>query len=843
MIQCHNGDTIHVLTQRIQRMGQQLTIKHIDTLHHDGHALATHALGRIFHLLHDGLHEFASRGGQDEPETVFSPPRQTRRNAIWLVIQFAYGTFHLFHGLRAYTRTAVQHPVNGGNAHARPLGHILNGDLCHLVTVEAQCRPLVKLRGPGHVQTMATPYKLAADIGGTFTDIVLEQGAKRWSGKLLTTAQAPEIAVLEGAAKLIAEAGIASEDVSVFIHGTTLATNALIERKGAVTVFITTEGFRDVIEQGYEKRFDHYDLNINRATPLVPRHLRLTVHERLAVNGDVLLPLDENTIPALAEKILTEKASAVAIGFLHAYAHDAHEKRVSELLRKLLPSNITICMSSEVAPEIREYERFSTTVANAYVRPLMAGYLQRLQTGLAAMKLNAPLYLMMSGGGLTTLDAACRFPIRLVESGPAGGAILASRMAEQLKLKDVVSFDMGGTTAKICLLKNYKPERAHRFEIARAYKDMKGSGIPVRIPVIEMVEIGAGGGSTARVDKLQRITVGPDSAGSNPGPVCYGRGGTEPTVTDANVVLGKIDPVLFAGGKIPLDSKAAKAALQKNIGDKLGLKDFWPAAGVAEIVDENMANAARVHAIELGRDITSCTMIAFGGGAPLHATSLAEKTGIRRIVVPVGAGVGSAIGFLQAPISFEVTQSSIQLLDDFDAAAVNALLKKMTRHATTEVAPAIGKIRPTLTIVADCRYVGQGHEIRVGIPIRILTKKDGPALKAAFEKAYSTVYGLNIPGQPAEAMTWSVTVSGPIPAMAKVAVSRRGGKPKAIRRLKLFDARLGKQMSAPVYWRFDLAPGTKLNGPAIIAEHETSTIVGSAFTARIDSLRNIILER
>jgi N-methylhydantoinase A len=649
--------------------------------------------------------------------------------------------------------------------------------------------------------------------------------------------------VLEGAAQLIAEVGITAQDVSVFIHGTTLATNALIERKGAVAAFITTEGFRDVIEQGYEKRFDHYDLNINRATPLVPRHLRLTVQERLAVNGDVLIPLDQEAIPALAEKIIAESVTAVAIGFLHAYAHDAHEKRVRDELHKLLPSKITICISSEVAPEIREYERFSTTVANAYVRPLMAGYLKRLQDGLAAMQLNAPLYLMMSGGGLTTLNTACRFPIRLVESGPAGGAILASRMAEVLKLKDVLSFDMGGTTAKICLLKNYKPERAHRFEIARAYKDMKGSGIPVRIPVIEMVEIGAGGGSIARVDKLQRITVGPDSAGSSPGPVCYNRGGTEPAVTDANVVLGKIDPAFFAGGKIALDTEAAKAALQKNIGDKLGLKDFWSAAGVAEIVDENMANAARVHAIELGRDIAACTMIAFGGGAPLHATRLAEKTGIRRIVVPVGAGVGSAIGFLQAPISFEITKSSIQVLDQFDPVAVNALLSQMTRDAKAEVSPAIGNAKSTVSIVADCRYVGQGHEIRVPIPVRTLMKNDGLALKAAFEKIYAAVYGLTIPGQPVEAMTWSVTVSGPVPALAKAAPNKRGGKAKVLRKLKLFDARLGKQVMAPVYWRFDLLPGSKLKGPAIIAEHETSTIVGSAFTARVDAFRNLILER
>ena len=690
---------------------------------------------------------------------------------------------------------------------------------------------------------MANPLKLAADIGGTFTDIVLEQGKKRWSGKVLTTVHAPEVAVLEGLKQVIAEAGCKPSDVEVFIHGTTLATNALIERKGAKTAFITTEGFRDVIEQGYEKRFDHYDLMIDRATPLVPRHLRLPIRERLAVNGDVLIPLDEAAVPALAATIREEGCKAVAIGLMHAYAHPKHEQRIAQLLKPLLPHDVTICLSSEVAPEIREYERFSTTVANAYVRPLMASYLFRLRDGLAKIGLDAPLYLMMSGGGLTTLETAARFPIRLVESGPAGGAILASRMAQSLKLPEVLSFDMGGTTAKICLLSNAEPERAHRFEIARAYKDMKGSGIPVRIPVIEMVEIGAGGGSIARVDKLGRLTVGPDSAGSTPGPVSYGRGGTMPTVTDANVVLGKIDPEFFAGGKVKLHVEDAQTAFADQIGSKLGLKDFWPAAGVAEIVEENMANAARVHAIERGKDIATCVMIAFGGGAPLHACRLAEKVGVKKIIVPLGAGVGSAIGFLQAPVAYEITRSFAVNLDDFNAAKVNQLLKDMSQAAESVVKPAMEKGRPTLLIKADCRYVGQGHEIPIVIPVRTLTNTDGKKLKDAFEKAYKAVYGLIIPGQQAEAITWSVTCSSPT---AKVEVARKAPKraaPKPLRSRRIFDAAAGKQMNAPVYWRFDMKPGAAIKGPAIIAEHETSTIVGSRFKAEINSLGQIVMER
>ena len=689
---------------------------------------------------------------------------------------------------------------------------------------------------------MSKTIKLAADIGGTFTDIVLEAGAKRWSGKVLTTTQAPELGVIEGIGLVLDQSGIKPADIGVFIHGTTLATNALIERKGAKTAFITTKGFRDILEQGYEKRFDHYDLMIDRSVPLVPRTLRFTVEERLSADGDVLVPLDESALQELARQLREENVKAIAIGFLHAYAHDDHERRVRDMLAAALPKGVTICISSEVAPEIREFERFSTVVANAYVRPLMAGYLHRLRDQLKDMSMNCPLFLMMSGGGLTTLETAARFPIRLVESGPAGGAILASEIAAECALPEVVSFDMGGTTAKICLLTNGEPERARKFEIARAYRDMKGSGIPVRIPVIEMVEIGAGGGSIARVDKLNRITVGPDSAGSTPGPVCYGRGGTEPAVTDANLALGKIDPAYFAGGKIKLDEANAKTALQKAIGNPLGLKDFWSAAGVTEIVEENMANAARVHAIERGRDIAACTMIAFGGGAPLHACRLAEKVGVKTIIVPKGAGVGSAIGFLRAPIAYEVTRSAAVSLDAFNAKTVNKLLHHMTADARAVVEPALGNAKATVQIIADCRYIGQGHEIRITVPLKTLADADGKKLKAAFEAQYEQVYGLRIPNQEAEAITWSVTVSSVAkkPTRAKNTSSKSTPKPRSKR--LIYDPALGKQVMAPVYWRFDMKSGAALKGPAIIAEDETSTIVGANFRAKINSLGYIILE-
>jgi N-methylhydantoinase A len=685
--------------------------------------------------------------------------------------------------------------------------------------------------------------KLAADIGGTFTDIVLETPARRHSCKVLTTTAAPELGVLEGIEIVLQEAKVSPADVDVFIHGTTLATNALIERKGAKTAFITTEGFRDVVETGYEKRFDHYDLMIDKPAPLVPRTRRYTVRERLAVNGDVLVPLDEAVIPDIARKLKEEKVSAVAIGFLHAYAHDAHEKRVRDILKPLLEDHVTVCLSSEVSPEIREYERFSTTCTNAYVRPLMSGYLARLRDELSRRGLKAPLFLMMSGGGLTTLETAARFPIRLVESGPAGGAILASTIARQCGLDEVLSFDMGGTTAKICLLSDGEPERARKFEIARAYRDMKGSGLPVRIPVIEMVEIGAGGGSIARVDKLGRITVGPDSAGSTPGPVSYGRGGTEPAVTDANVVLGKIDPAFFAGGKIALDEAGAKQALQAAIGAPLKLDGIWPAAGVTEIVEENMANAARVHAIERGKDIGACTMIAFGGAAPLHACHLAEKLGVDQIIVPSGAGVGSAIGFLQAPIAYEITRSAAIAIDDFDASRANKLLKAMERDARRVVEPAVGKEKLKVMRIADFRYVGQGHEIRVPLPDGELKSTDGPKLRAAFEKLYKVLYGLIIPSMEIEAVTWSVTVSSAPPQVRRAGKPKAAAAPKARKSRQVYDPDVGKLVAMPIYWRFDMKPGARIKGPAIIAENETSTLVGSNFRAHIDSLGYIVLER
>ena len=532
--------------------------------------------------------------------------------------------------------------------------------------------------------TRPSKARLGVDIGGTFTDVALEVGGKRFSAKLLTTPHAPERAVLAAIQVVLAEAGLAPADLSIIIHGTTLATNAIIERKGAKTALITTEGFRDTVEIRHENRFEQYDVNIDLPPPLVPRRLRCVVPERIDARGRVVTPLDEAAVAALAPRFEADGVESLAIGYLHSYANPAHEMRTREMLLQLL-RGVTMTLSCEVSPEMREYERLSTACANAYVQPMIGRYLVNLETLLAAEGFECPLFLMTSGGGLTTVDTAIRFPVRLVESGPAGGAIFAAEIARQCGLDKVLSYDMGGTTAKICLIDEFQPQTSRAFEVARIYRFKKGSGLPLRIPVIEMVEIGAGGGSIARVDRLRRITVGPDSAGADPGPACYGNGGDLPSVTDADLLLGRIDPTGFSGGRMALDREAAEAAMRREVADKLDLALELAALGVSEIVDENMANAARVHAIESGKDARGRTLVAFGGAAPLHAARMADKLGLDRVLVPSNAGVGSAVGFLRAPISYEIVRSQLQRLDSFDAEAANALLAAMYEEAETIV--------------------------------------------------------------------------------------------------------------------------------------------------------------
>jgi N-methylhydantoinase A len=690
--------------------------------------------------------------------------------------------------------------------------------------------------------TSSPTIRLGVDIGGTFTDVALEIGERRFTGKILTTPHAPEEGVLAALRSVTAEAGVAPGDVGVIIHGTTLATNALIERKGARTALLTTEGFRDVVEIRHENRFEQYDVNIDLPPPLVPRRLRLPVRERIDAQGEVLLPLDESSVARAIEALAAQQVEAVAVALLHSFTNPDHERRLGEAITRRLPQ-VAVTLSCDVSPEMREYERFSTACANAYLQPLIGRYLAKLDRELLRAGFHCPLLLMTSGGGITTTETAIRFPVRLVESGPAGGAIFAACIAREHGLDQVVSFDMGGTTAKICLIDKAQPQTARAFEVARIYRFLKGSGLPLRIPVIEMVEIGAGGGSIARVDTLGRIVVGPDSAGSEPGPVCYGRGGEEPTVTDADVVLGRIDPTTFSGGKITLDVAGAKRATAERIAAALNLATEHAALGISEMVDENMANAARVHAIESGKDLRPRTLIAFGGAAPLHAARVAEKLGISRVLVPANAGVGSAVGLLRAPVAYETVRGRLLRLGSFEPASVNRLFAEMRAEAEAIVRRGAPAAKLVEQRSAFMRYRGQGHEIAVTLPVRDLTAADRSTIRELFEAVYRRLYSRAIPEVEIEILSWVVAVSAPSEGRLGAPARERPSKPKPASRRPIFDPNTGEFEEVGIYWRPDLAPGARISGPAVIAEAETSTVISPRFDARIDEFGYIELTR
>lgn len=695
--------------------------------------------------------------------------------------------------------------------------------------MSAQSNPPVSLR-------------MSADVGGTFTDVVLEEGTTRWTTKVLTTPAAPEEGVLNGIDKILEIAKRPLSQVKAFVHGTTLATNAIIERRGARTALIGTDGFRDILEIGTESRYDQYELALQKPEPLVSRPLRFTVRERIGARGQVLKPLDEAQLLEIAEELKAKDIRSVAIAFLHSFMNDAHERRAAQILKEAIPS-IYISLSCEVCPEIREYERTSTTVANAYVQPLMDGYLARMQRRLKDQGFRGILSLMTSGGGLTSVETARAFPVRLVESGPAGGAVFAAQIAARLGEKQVISFDMGGTTAKISLIEDFACESSRLFEVDRAARFLKGSGLPLRIPVIEMVEIGAGGGSLAHVDALKRVTVGPESASSVPGPACYGLGGTRPAVTDADVVLGLINPDAFAGGTMVLKPDLSKAALKEHVGDRLGLSPELSAYAVYEMVCENMASAARAHTVERGVTASAHTVIAFGGAAPLHVARVAEKIGAPRVIIPASAGVGSAVGFLAAPVSYEIVRSNYMTLENFDGEAASKMLDDMSAEIRAWVEPAAHGVEINETRIAFMRYVGQGHEIPVHVPRKGLTAADVPAMRAAYEKTYEGMFNRSIPQAAIEIMAWSVECSTPPTqpdTIARVAMTGRTVKGEKV---TMFDGRTDREIDVVRYARSDLGPGDKIPGPAVIVEDETTTYVTSTFDAWIDGVGSIVMDR
>ena len=674
--------------------------------------------------------------------------------------------------------------------------------------------------------------RLGADIGGTFTDIVLDLHGQVWSTKVLTNYRAPEQGVLDGITSVVGQAGIAFGDLDMIIHGTTLATNALIERRGAKTALITTEGFRDVLEMRTENRFDQYDLNLKLPFPLIPRQHRFPVRGRIDAQGCELQALDEERIETLVNVIRDIGFESVAIGFIHSYQNPSHELRAREILANSLPS-LSISISSEVSPQMREYQRFSTVCANAYIRPRMEDYLARLEEQLKTNTADCPVYLIHSAGGLISIDTAKKFPVRLIESGPAGGAVFAAYISARFGFDKVVSFDMGGTTAKICLIEDSEPRTSRSFEVARSHRFHKGSGMPISIPVIEMLEIGAGGGSIAWIDGMERIQIGPESAGSEPGPACYRRGGELATITDADLVLGKIDPDNFAGGAIRLSKDAALSAISRDLGQVLSLQPLEAAIGICEVVDENMANAARVHAVENGKNISENVMIAFGGAAPLHAARLCEKLGIDRCLIPPGAGVGSAIGFLKTPFSYEAVASRFMRMSEFSVEVVNETLSNLIEMSENFVrAGTRGEIRHE--IIGFMRYQGQGWEIPVPIPARALTIDDVELIENRFRDCYRRSFSRTIDelqDLEIEVVSWSVktTEESNIPVRMELLSGQTKtfkGKQRAV-----LDPSKNKMMNSQIISRDAFSAGSRISGPAVIVEKETSTVVTSSFDA------------
>ena len=685
---------------------------------------------------------------------------------------------------------------------------------------------------------MTEEYQVGIDIGGTFTDVViLDPASGRVSlGKKLTSTDNPARAVIEVIRGMLERDKIAARQVVKAIHGTTLVTNLIIERKGARTGVLTTRGFRDALEIGREMRYDIYDIFLELPKPLVPRRRRVEVAERLDNRGQVLIPLMPEEAERAVNELLALGVDSTAICLLHSFRNPDHERMLRDLILTKRPG-FPVSLSSEVAPEVREYERASTTVANAYAMPAVRRYVEILEKGLAELGIGGRLYIILSNGGITSPQTASQYPIRLVESGPAGGALAASWIGKQTGQPNVISFDMGGTTAKTCIIQNGDPLRVNEFEVGRVYRFKKGSGLPVKIPVIEMIEIGAGGGSIASIGPLGLLKVGPESAGADPGPACYARGGKDPTVTDVDLILGYLDPNFFLGGEMKLDLKLAEAALQEKIAGPLNLSLERAAWGVHEVVNENMANASRIHAAEKGIDPRRFSLVAFGGAGPVHAYQVAEKLRLKMIIVPAGAGVCSAFGFLLAPMSFDLSRSYITRLEELQWERLNSIyaeLEAKGRELLLDAGVALEDMRFIRT--ADMRYAGQGFEISVGLP----AGEYGPAqldrFRRSFEREYQDIYQRLCPEIPVEAVNWRLTATGPRPEIGAGTWWSKGVTPgealKGKRRVYLPGA--GKYAEGPVYDRYRLPVGLKIDGPAIVEERESTLVMNGPGTAWVD---------
>ena len=688
-------------------------------------------------------------------------------------------------------------------------------------------------------------YRIGVDIGGTFTDFALfdARGRRMAVHKRLTTPHDPSQAVTEGTRALLEREGVGIGEVGDIVHGTTLVTNAVIERRGAVTGMLATAGFSDILDMGFERRYDLFDLRIKYPPPLVPRRLRIEVPERVRFDGSIERPLDEAAVHAAARRFRELGVASVAVCFLHAYANPAHETRAAEILREVQPE-LFVSASADVFPNMREFERWTTTTVNAFTQPMFDRYLERLETGLAGQGFRGRLYIMSSSGGTLTASTARRFPVRALESGPAAGALMSAYLGRGLDLANLLSFDMGGTTAKGALGRGGNPIKRYAMEVARVHEFRQGSGLSIRIPAIDMIEIGAGGGSIAEIDERGLLRVGPRSAGADPGPACYGRGGTKPTLTDANLVLGYLDAGFFLGGAMALDRRAAETAIRDGVAEPLGLETFRAAWGIHDIVSEDVARAFRVHATERGFDYRAGSMVAFGGSGPLHALAIARKLKIPRVIFPVGAGVMSALGLLISPLAFEVARSRRIHVADIDAADFAATFRALETDAKAVLLSAgVADRDIALERRLDMRYQGQGHEIEVKLP----ETADAGALFASlgdlFGRAYQAAYTLRL-DEPIEIVNWKVEASGPAPDLGagyRLTGSAEAGNPLKGTRAA-YDPDSGRLVDWPVYDRYALAPGASVTGPALIEERESTCVIGTGQVATADAHYNLVAD-
>lgn len=693
---------------------------------------------------------------------------------------------------------------------------------------------------------MAPAYALGFDIGGTFTDFVrldLDTGAVSIY-KSLTDADDPARGVLEGLGAFMRHADWSLTQVEAAIHSTTLIANAILERKGAQTALLTTKGFRDILAMGREQIYDIYDLFAQFPEPLIPRYLRHGLTERMTRDGIPLQAPDPAEVRDIVRQLYAQGVRSLAVVLLHSYRNPAHEHAVRQVVREAFP-DLSLSLSAEIAPVVGEYERTATTAVDAYVKPLVAAYLTQLASNLRDMGYKRRLYLMLSGGGAATSETAREQPVRLLESGPAAGALAAGFYGQLAGLGELLSFDMGGTTAKACLLQRGHAAVVHQLEVARVHRFKKGSGLPVMIPVMDMIEIGAGGGSLAHIDELGLLKVGPQSAGASPGPACYSLGGQEPTVTDANLLLGYLDPDYFLGGRMALDVEAARRAVSR-VATPLRLSETQAAWGIYSVVNENMAAAARIHIIEKGRDPRLYAMVAFGGAGPAHASRVARILGMRRVIIPLAAGVTAALGCLAAPLSFEFVRAFPGRLDELDwheVAALFAALEQSGREVLRDAGVEPAAI--TLTRAADMRLVGQIHEITVPLPAETITADDVPAIKQQFYRVYRELYSRAYERLPIQVVNWRLVAMGPAPSIrlaphtasagASAALALKGHRPA-------YFPESGGFVDTPVYDRYRLAPEAPIRGPAILEEEESTVILGPADEAETDAYLNIVVQ-